>query len=449
MATHFDLIAIGGGSGGIAAANRAASYGANCAVIEKGFLGGTCVNVGCVPKKVMWFASSIAETLHDALDYGFDVTNNGLNWQKLVTARQQYIHNLHDIYRRNFTKNKVTLIEGHTHFIDPKTVTVNGKNYTADHIIIASGGAPKLPDLPGAQLGINSDGFFKLTQAPKKIAVVGAGYIAVELAGMLQALGSEVTWILRKQCGLRSFDPMLSQALMENMASTGMQILTHHVPEQLTREADDKLALHCTNGSVIAGFDTLLWAIGRGPNTTELQLDKVGIKVDERDFIPVDDYQNTQVAGIYALGDVTGQKQLTPVAIAAGRRLADRLFGGKQDRHLNYHNIATVVFSHPPIGTVGLTEPQAQAQFGKDNIKVYQTSFKPMYCAFTQHAPRTMIKLITAGSEEKVIGIHIIGHGADEMLQGFAVAVKMGATKAEFDDTVAIHPTSAEELVTL
>ncbi len=449
MTTTFDLICIGGGSGGVAAANRAASFGAKCAVIEHGKLGGTCVNVGCVPKKIMWFAANIAETIHNAEDYGFKLDYQGLDWQHLVNARENYIRNLNDIYANKLEQNKVTLIRGTARFISDKTLDVNGETYTAKHIIIAAGGEPKMPDLPGAEYGIDSNGFFALTQQPKHVAVVGAGYIAVELAGMLKALGSKVTWFLRKDKALRKFDPMLYDMLMQHMHDMGIDIRTEHVPQSLQKVADNNYSLTCTNGNTIDGFDKILLAIGRAPNTEPLNLSATGLAANERGYIAVDDYQNTAIEGIYALGDISGQKELTPVAIAAGRRLANRIFNNQPDLHLDYDNIASVVFSHPPIGTVGLTEPEAIKKHGAENIKIYTSTFKAMSVGFTKHAPKTAMKLVTLGKEEKVIGCHIIGHGADEMLQGFAVAIKMGATKANFDNTVAIHPTSAEELVTM
>ncbi|HEY0633766.1 MAG TPA: FAD-dependent oxidoreductase, partial [Gammaproteobacteria bacterium] len=313
---------------------------------------------------------------------------------------------------------------------------------------ISPGGVPLIPNVPGAEHGITSDGFFALKSQPRRVAIVGAGYIAVELAGLLRALGSEVDLLLRRQHFLASFDAMLRETLMEEMVNDGINILPNINIERVEKGSDGLLTLHCQGGHELTGFDCLIWAIGRAPNTADLNLAAAGVEMDGNGYIPTDKFQNTNVPGIYAVGDVTGRVQLTPVAIAAARRLGDRLFNGQSERHLDYDNIPTVVFSHPPIGTVGLSEDEAREQHG-DAVKVYQTRFTPMYHAVTPHKTRTAMKLVCVGAQEKVVGVHIIGHGADEMLQGFAVAVKMGATKKQFDDTVAIHPSSAEELVTM
>uniref|UniRef100_A0A8C4EBY2 Glutathione reductase, mitochondrial n=1 Tax=Dicentrarchus labrax TaxID=13489 RepID=A0A8C4EBY2_DICLA len=377
--TRFDFLVIGGGSGGLAGARRASELGATTAVIESHKLGGTCVNVGCVPKKVMWNAAVHAEYLHDHNDYGFDVGNVRFSWETLKAKRDTYVSHLNRIYRSNLDKAKIQTIQGHARFTnDPEpTVEVNGRKYTAPHILIATGGQPSVlseTEVPGASLGITSDGFFELETLPKRSVIVGAGYIAVEMAGILSTLGSKTSLIIRQ------------------------------------------------TGSV----DT-----------------------DERGHIIVDEFQNTSRAGIYAVGDVCGKALLTPVAIAAGRKLAHRLFEGKKDSKLDYSTIPTVVFSHPPIGTVGLTEEEAIKSRGKENVKIYKTSFTPMYHAITSRKSQCIMKLVCVGKEEKVVGLHMQGLGCDEMLQGFAVAIKMGATKADFDKTIAIHPTSSEEFVTM
>lgn len=448
MSKHYDLISIGGGSGGLSAAERAAMYGAKCAVIENGRLGGTCVNVGCVPKKVMWYGAEIAQALDNAPNYGFDLNVYGFNWGKLVATREQYIRGINDGYHTFLADSDIDEIHGHARFVGTKALEVDGERYTAEHIVIASGGSPSVPDTPGAELGITSDGFFALTEQPRRVAVVGAGYIAVELAGVLNALGSDVYLLLRRQHFLASFDAMLRDTLMEEMINTGINIMPGVSVERVEKTADGSLILHYQNGQQLAGIDSIIWAIGRTPNTATLNLGAAKVEYDEHGYIPTDAFQNTNVPGIYAVGDVTDRTQLTPVAIAAARRLADRVFDNRSERRLEYENIPTVMFSHPPIGTVGLTEEQARAQHG-EAVKVYQTHFTAMAHAFTQHQPPAAMKLVTVGVQEKVVGVHVIGQGADEMLQGFAVAVKMGATKADFDNTVAIHPTSAEELVTL
>ena len=448
MSKHYDLIAIGAGSGGLSVAERAARYGAKCAVIERGRLGGTCVNVGCVPKKVMWFGASIAHTLKDAADYGFHIGETRFDWAELKASRDAYVKGINDWYHTYLSDSNIDEIVGTARFVDAHTLEVDGKRYTADHIIIAPGGAPLVPDTPGAELGITSDGFFELEQLPPRVAVVGSGYIAVELAGLFNALGSDVTMLLRREHLLRSFDAMLRENLTEEMFGDGIDILARTQVKQITRESDGSLCIECENGQRLEGFDELIWAIGRYPLTQDLNLEAAGVATDEQGYIPVDKFQETAVAGVYAIGDVTGCAQLTPVAIAAGRRLSDRLFGGMKDRHLSYENISTVVFSHPPIGTVGLTESIARDLHG-ESVKVYQTRFTAMYNALTERKQKTAMKLVTVGAQEKVVGCHIIGPGADEMLQGFAVAIRMGATKKDLDDTVAIHPTSSEELVTM
>jgi len=448
MIEEFDYIAIGGGSGGIASANRASMRGAKCAIIEAKDLGGTCVNVGCVPKKVMWYAGHIAEAFHYASDYGFEFEQTGFNWSQLVKERQAYIGRIHQSYDRVLGKNEVTVINGFATFIDKNTVEVNGKQYRAKHITIAVGGKPVFPDVPGAELGIDSNGFFELTEQPKRVAVVGAGYIAVELAGVMHALGSETHLVVRKEKPLRSFDPILSDTLVEIMAQEGPTLHTNSVPQSVIKNNDGSLTLTFVNGNAIT-VDCLVWAIGRTPVTEPLNLAAAGVSVDSRGYIPSDKYENTNVEGIYALGDVTGKVELTPVAVAAGRHLAERLFNNMTDAHLDYTDIATVVFSHPPIGTIGLSESDAKAQFGEDQIKTYSSEFTAMYSAITQHRQPTRMKLVCAGDNEKVVGLHCIGFNCDEIVQGFAVAIKMGATKADFDRTVAIHPTSGEEFVTM
>ena len=368
MAKHYDYLVIGAGSGGIASVNRAAQYGKKCALIESADLGGTCVNVRCVPKKVMWYSAQIADAIQKyGPDYGFNTELKSHDWNTLIQNRQAYIQRIHASYQSGLVKNNVDVIPGFARFVDEKTVEVNQQQYTADHILIATGTEPTRPDIEGAELGIDSNGFFELQQLPKRTAIIGSGYIAVELAGVLNALGSEVGLFIRKQLPLRSLDQ----------------------------------------------------------------------------------FQNTSQTGIYAVGDIIGKIELTPVAVAAGRKLSERLFNHKPHEYLDYQNVATVVFSHPPIGTVGLSEAQAIEQFGQDQIKVYQSSFTSMYSAITQHRQVSKMKLVCVGDEQKVVGVHGIGYGMDEILQGFAVAVKMGATKQDFDNTVAIHPTAAEEFVTM
>jgi glutathione reductase (NADPH) len=454
MTQHFDYLSIGGGSGGIASANRAARLGKKAAVVEAKYIGGTCVNVGCVPKKAMWYAGQISDALKYAQDYGFEQYlkegEKQFNWAKLVENREAYIERIHAAYQRGFDANDVTVINGFAKFINKNTIEVNGEKITADHITIATGGRPSIPKLEGAEYGIDSDGFFALTDQPKSVAVVGAGYIAVELAGVFHALGTETHLLVRKEKPLRGFDSMLSDTLVEQMAKHGPTLHNHSSPQRIEKLDDDRLIVHLTNGKTIGPVDTLVWAIGREPAIDNINLESTGVKLNDKGFIDTDKYQNTNVNGIYAVGDNTGRAQLTPVAVAAGRRLCERLFNNKPDEHLDYTGIATVVFSHPVIGTVGLTEDEAIAEYGKDNITVYNSQFTALYQAITEdYRDPTRMKLICAGKDEKVVGLHSIGFGSDELLQGFAVAMKMGATKADFDNTIAIHPTSAEEFVTL
>ncbi|NMH60284.1 glutathione-disulfide reductase [Alteromonas ponticola] len=446
---EFDYICIGGGSGGIASANRAAKHGKNVALIEGGPIGGTCVNVGCVPKKAMWHGAQVAEMLsHYAPDYGFDLTVNKFSWPTLVANREAYIDRVHSSYDRVLGNNGITRIEGHARFVDDHTIEVNGERYTSKHINIAVGGYPSWPDIEGAEHGIDSDGFFELSQQPKSVAVVGAGYIAVELAGMLHALGSETHLLIRHHAPLRHFDSIIHSKLVEFINEDGPTLHDHTNVEKVEKLSSGELKLTLKDGSTLK-VEKLIWAIGRTPNTEKLGLENTGIKVNDKGYIEVDKYQTTSVDGVYAVGDVTGQAELTPVAIKAGRLLSERLFNHQTDAHMDYGQIPTVVFSHPPIGTVGLSEEEAKEKFGDDNIKVYTSTFAAMFSALTRNRQSTHMKLVCAGKEEKVVGLHGIGFGMDEILQGFAVAMKMGATKADFDSCVAIHPTSAEELVTM
>lgn len=448
MSQHYDLIAIGGGSGGLSAAERAAKYGAKTAVIEAGKLGGTCVNLGCVPKKVMWYGANMAHMLHDAPDYGFDVATQGFDWGVLKQQRDQYVGNINSWYHTYLADSNIDEIRGYARFVDAHTLEVGGRHYSADHIVVAPGSYPVVPSIEGAELGMTSDGFFGLKERPSRVAIIGSGYIAVEIAGVLNALGTDVTMFLRKQHLLRQFDAMLRESLMEEMLDQGVNIIPSSEIERIEKQSDGTLSLHCNRGQDYSGFDRLIWAIGRAPLSAKLHLDKAGVVTDSNGYIPVDEFQNTNVPGVYALGDITPAPQLTPVAIAAARRLSDRLFGGMSERKLDYSLVPSVVFSHPPIATVGLTESEAQDEHG-EAVKVYQTRFTPMYHAFTQHQSKMAMKLVCVGAQERVVGCHIIGIGADEMLQGFAVAMRMGATKKDFDDTIAIHPTAAEELVTM
>ena len=449
MVKEYDYIVIGGGSGGVASANRAAMYGAKVILFEGKEVGGTCVNVGCVPKKVMWYGAQVAETLHCyAGEYGFDVTINKFDFATLKANRQAYIDRIHGSYERGFDSNGVERVYEYARFVDPHTVEVAGERYTAPHILIATGGHALYPNIPGSEYGITSDGFFELDEVPKRTAVIGAGYIAVEVAGVLNALGSDTHLFVRKDRPLRTFDKDIVDVLVDEMAKSGPTLHTHANATEVVKNADDSLTISFDNGETIT-VDCLIWAIGRAANTSGFRLEKTGVKLTEKGTIYSDEFENTSVPGIYALGDVTGKLDLTPVAVKAGRQLSERLFNNKADAKLDYTDVATVVFSHPVIGSVGLTEEKAIAKYGAENIKVYKSSFTPMYTALGENRQPSTMKLVTLGDDEKIIGLHGIGYGVDEMIQGFSVAIKMGATKADFDNTVAIHPTGSEEFVTM
>jgi glutathione reductase (NADPH) len=448
MNQAFDLIVVGGGSGGIATARRAAEYGARVALVEANRLGGTCVNVGCVPKKLMWNAAAFAESIADARGYGFDVSVAGHDWAALKKARDAYVLRMNGIYEANLAKSRVELVRGWGRLVDAHTLDVAGRRLAGERILLATGGRPRQPTFPGAELGIDSDGFFNLSERPGRVIVVGAGYIGLEIAGIFAALGSSVTLAARGRALLRGFDPMLAEAAKEGLLAAGVALNLEAEPVELRRTSGGKLALCMSNGEVLSGQDAVVWAIGREPLTGGID-PSLGVRRDARGFIEVDELQQTSVPDVFAIGDVTGKAQLTPVAIAAGRRLADRIWGGMEGRKLSYENIPTVVFGHPPLGTVGLTETEARVRFGDAAVQCFSANFVPMYHALTERKPRTRMKLVTHGAEQRVVGVHLAGQGVDEMLQGFAVAVRMGATKRDFDDTVAIHPTASEELVTM
>ena len=446
---EYDIIAIGGGSGGSATMNRAAMHGAKAAVIEGNIIGGTCVNVGCVPKKVMWYGAQVSETLKNyAADYGYTIGETSFDFKTLRKNREAYIERSRQAFSNNFNRNGVDYIDGYARFVDKNTVEVNGEHIRAKHIVIATGSYAFIPNVPGSELGGTSDDVFAWEELPESVSIIGAGYIAVELAGVLHALGVKTDLFVRKGGPLRGFDQGIVEVLVEEMKKNGQPLHTHKVPQKLEKLDNGDIQIHFEDGTTHTS-QKVIWAVGRKANVQQLNLEAAGVELTERGFIQVDEYQNTTTPGIYALGDVSGEKELTPVAIKGGRTLAERLFNGKTDAKMDYELIPTVVFSHPAIGSIGLTQEQAEAKYGAENIKVYQSTFAGMYSAITVHRQMTKLKLITLGEEEKVIGLHGIGEGIDEMIQGFAVAVKMGATKADFDATVAIHPTASEEFVTM
>lgn len=478
----FDYIVIGGGSGGMAAARRAAGvHGASVALIEAhSVLGGTCVNVGCVPKKVMWNTATVMETLHQSKGYGYEIGQIKFDWSVIKAKRDAFVKRLNGIYDANITKENVEHFHGRASFVNGSTVRiardgVDPIEIQGKHILIATGGHANIPKVPGAELGITSDGFFLLEEQPKRVAVVGTGYIGIELAGIFHALGTDVHVFSRSKQILRKFDPIIKDTLLEHMQKQGVKFAFDAKVTALKKVSGGITVEYDSDGQKAEiEVDTVLWAMGRSANTEGLNVEAAGVKIDDHHQIVVDEFQNTTAKNIYSLGDVVGKAELTPgkffgfyspkvqlctdslsirllVAIAAARKLSDRLFGGPKfsQSKLDYINIPTVVFSHPTIGTIGYTEPAAREKFGDSNIKVYETRFGNMYFSVLDEKEPTAYKLIVTGPEEKVVGLHIIGRASDEILQGFGVAIRMGATKADFDNCVAIHPTSSEELVTL
>lgn len=445
---RYDYIVIGGGSGGIASANRAAMRGAKVLLIEGKALGGTCVNVGCVPKKVMWQASHVLEAIqNESQGYGIYPQVENFDFAKLVENREKYIEFLHGAYQRGLDSNKVDVIRGYAQFVDKHVISVDNQQFFGENILIATGGRPAKLAIPGGEYAKDSNDFFALTKLPKNVLVLGAGYIAAELAGVMNGLGSQVTWAYRKERPLRQFDQEIIEALVNIYQKRGITTLANHVPKSIEK-LEQHYRVHFENGQHV-DTEYVLFAGGRLPNVENLRLEHTDVQLDERGYIAVDKYQQTTAKGIYAVGDVIGKVELTPVAIAAGRRLSERLFNQQSQAYLDYHNIPTVIFTHPPIATIGYSQEAAIEKYGQDQIKVYRSTFTPMHYALSEYREKSVMKLICLGKEEKIIGLHGIGVGVDEMLQGFAVAINMGATKADFDRTVAIHPTGSEEFVTM
>lgn len=451
-ALDFDLIVIGGGSGGLAAAFRAAEHGARVALLEPDELGGTCVNVGCVPKKAMWLAAHVAERIALGAQLGFDVPAPKLDWCEFVAHRQRYIANIHASYRRRLDDSGIVAMPTRGRLLDARTVeTSDGVRLCAEHIVIATGARPHRPDIPGAGFGMVSDDFFNLTAAPARVAIVGGGYVGVELSGLLQSLGSCVELFMRGQGVLQGFETELADRLQDNYRQAGVALHFGRDVCAIERAADGpatdkRVRLVDAQGRTSDPFDALILATGRQPNSEDLGLQAAGVATDAQGYIRVDDRQNTGIDGVYAIGNVTDRIALTPVAIAASRQLMDRVFGGNPDARLDYDNVATVVFAHPPLGKVGLTEAQARARHG-DNVHAYHADFRDMLHALADVPQRSLFKLVCVGEQRRVVGIHLLGEGADEILQGFAVALKRGITLDDLRDTVAIHPTSAEEVV--
>lgn len=445
---EYDYLVIGIGSGGIASARRAAKYGAKVIAVESKRMGGTCVNVGCVPKKVTWNAAAIAETFRDAKAYGFaNYEQPTFDWPYFKKKRDAYVKRLNGIYENNLNKDEIHHVKGRAKFVGKNEVEValesgGAQRIKAKNILIATGGRPRVPNIPGAELCIDSDGFFDLEDLPKSIATSGAGYIGVEMSGMLKALGSDVHFFIRGQKLLRTFDPMIQDVVTKEYERQGLHL---YKGRQITKVEDigngmkrvTYQDMESKRESTVE-VECVLFATGRDPEIEDLDLKQFGLELNEKKHIKVDKYQNTNIENIFAIGDVSDSGfELTPVAIAAGRRLSDRLFGGKPDAHLEYSNIPSVVFAHPEIGSVGLTEPEAREKYG-DKVKVYKTEFTGMYFAMMDPEEKqpTAYKIVCVGEEEKVVGLHILGQGSAEILQGFGVAIKMGATKKDFDNCV-------------
>jgi glutathione reductase (NADPH) len=446
---EFDLVVLGGGSGGLAGAFRAAEHGARVALLEPGELGGTCVNLGCVPKKAMWLAGRVASQVELATRLGFPATCPTLDWREFIAHRQHYIANIHASYRRRLDEHGIVAIPSRGRMRDARTVeAADGTRLRAPHVLLATGARPRRPDVEGAALGLVSDDFFNFTAPPPRVALLGGGYIATELSGILQALGSHVEVFTRGPRLLGGFDEELTDRLQENYRQIGIGLHHGYELRAVERAGESAVRLRDGRGDTTDAFDALIFAIGRVPNSDALGLEAVGVARDDGGHVVVDGRQDTGIDGVHAVGDLTDRVALTPVAIAAARRLMDRLFGGEPDAKLDYDNIPSVVFSHPPLARVGMTESEARIAHDGD-VHVYRTGFRPMLNALADLPQRSCFNLVCVGPERRVVGIHLLGDGADEILQGYAVALKRGITLADLRDTVAIHPTSAEELVLL
>ncbi len=454
MANTYDLIVIGAGSGGLATAKRAASYGARVAILEEGRVGGTCVIRGCIPKKLMVYAAELGHAIDDARGYGWSIAEaeHGLacDWKDLITKRNDAVARLETTHERLLAEAGVELLRGHGRVAAAGLVEVAGKKLSTRYILIATGSQPILPAVPGIDSAITSDGFFELASQPKRIAVVGGGYIACEFASIARGLGSEVSLIIRRELPLTSFDDDIRRELRDALIRAGIDVHSSSTVASIDSDgAGVTVAVTATNGDQRIEVDAaLVYAVGRSPRSEGLGLAEAGVELGPGGRVVVDDDGATNVEGVLAVGDVTGKSPLTPVAIQAGRTIADRLFAGKSAT-MSYEDIPTAVFSSPPIGTVGLSEAQARERLGDDGIAVYKSGFVPLMHMLTERKARTFVKLIVDKSSDRVVGCHMIGHDAPEIIQGFAVAMKAGATKADFDATVGIHPSAAEEFVTL
>ncbi len=448
MEYDFDLFVIGAGSGGVRASRIAAGYGVKVGLAEKQYLGGTCVNVGCVPKKLMTFAASYAHHIEDAKGFGWTIGQSQHDWKALIDAKDAEIERLNGIYKNMLANAGVDLIWGEAKVIDPHTVEVKGKKYSAERILVATGGKPNTPNVEGAaEHAITSDDVFYLEQLPERIIVVGAGYIGVEFAGIFNRLGSKVTLVHRRDELLnKGFDSDVNAFLLDEMRK---QDIDFKLSTEITSIEKKDGLLHATmaNGEILLA-DQILYATGRDPITKEIGLADIGVKLNAQGYVHVNDHDQTNVPSVFAIGDITDRAQLTPVAIGEGHALVDRLYGGKPDRHISYDNIPTAVFSNPPIGTVGLTEDAAREKYG-DDIDIYRSKFGSMRFSLADRDEKTLMKLVVQRSTDKVVGLHMVGQDSAEIVQGFAVALISGATKTDFDTTIGVHPTAAEEFVTM
>ena len=440
----YDLFTIGAGSGGVRASRMSASFGAKVAVAEERYLGGTCVNVGCIPKKLLVYASHYGEDFDDLAGYGWTVGERRFDWSKLIENKNREISRLNSIYRTILADAGVALLEGHAEVIDPHTVSVDGQRITAKYILAAVGSWPMVPKFPGSEHAITSNEAFFLPTLPEKIIVVGGGYIGVEFAGIFHGLGAETTQLYRGELFLRGFDDDIRNTLADEMRKRGIDVRFKSDIVKIEKSGD-MLKAALTNGSVIEAKQ-ILYATGRGSKTPNLGLEKAGVKLKDNGAVVVDAYSKSTVDSIYAIGDCTDRMMLTPVAIAEGMALANTLFNGKPTKP-GYLNVPTAVFSTPNCGTVGLTEQQARA--GNFDIDLYRTSFKPLKHTLTGRDELTMMKLIVDRATDRVLGCHMVGPDAGEIIQGLAIALNCGATKAQFDMTIGIHPTAAEEFVTM
>ena len=443
MAHDFDLFVVGGGSGGVRCARIAASHGARVAIAESTYWGGTCVNVGCVPKKLMVMAADYGLAAEDAIGFGWNTKRGEHDWARFIAAKDREIARLNAIYVNLLNTAGVAQFEARATFVDAHTLDVGGRRVTAERIVIAVGGHPVRADIPGGELGIVSDAAFHLPALPKRVAMIGAGYIAVEFAGIFAGLGAEVELVCRPPLPLRGFDHDMRAALAEALAAQGVKLHCGTAPRSVTRDGDGYEVL-LENGARITA-DLVFWAVGRQPNTRGLGLEAAGVRTTDKGAVIVDAGHATSQPGIFAIGDVSNRLNLTPVAIAEGHALADRLFG-HHARQWNLDAVPTAVFSHPPMATVGLTEEQAADRFPTD---IYLTRFTAMRHTLTGRHARTVMKLVVEQSSQRVVGAHMLGDDSPEMMQGIAVAMNAGATKQDFDRTVGIHPTAAEEWVTL